>query len=402
MGGFDQVFRITGTGCSLVDFLYQPVSFSDAPFRNYLSKVPGDGGLSPGKLVFTGELEKFTGKRYSELRDEITGGNKPAATNIGGPSVVSLINASQMLSDLNIDVAFYGCRGNDEAGRYIEEKLALTPLRTGCYKTGKKFTPFTDVFSDPDYDDGHGERVFINNIGAAGEFVPTDLDKSFFNANIVVFGGTALVPQIHASLSELLRKSKEHGAFTAVNTVYDFINEKKNPGKPWPMGCSNKTYSYIDLLLTDREEALRHSGAGSVREAISWFKKRGTGAVVITHGPNPVVFYGDSDLFGQVPVSEIPVSEQVKSDIRHKRRTTGDTTGCGDNFAGGVIASVARQMIEHPGRRIDLLNAVAYGVASGGFTCFYMGGTWFEKVPGEKAGQVNSLYNQYLKQIGYR
>jgi sugar/nucleoside kinase (ribokinase family) len=64
------------------------------------------------------------------------------------------------------------------------------------------------VLSDPDYDHGHGERIFINNIGAAWNLYPDDLDDAFFESNMVVFGGTALVPHIHQSLLELLKKAK--------------------------------------------------------------------------------------------------------------------------------------------------------------------------------------------------
>ena len=50
---------ISGAGCALADFLYTDISFNSPGFKKYLSKNPGDGGLSPGKLVFNEELEKF-------------------------------------------------------------------------------------------------------------------------------------------------------------------------------------------------------------------------------------------------------------------------------------------------------------------------------------------------------
>ena len=53
---------ISGTGCALADYLYTGVKFSSPEFEKYLSKQSGDGGLSPGKLVFTEELEKFSSK----------------------------------------------------------------------------------------------------------------------------------------------------------------------------------------------------------------------------------------------------------------------------------------------------------------------------------------------------
>ena len=72
-----------------------------------------------------------------------------------------------------------------------------------------------------------------------------------------MFGGTALVPQIHDNLTSILKKAKSRSSITIVNTVFDFRNEKSNPGKNWPMGDSDESYLYIDLLIADKEEALR-------------------------------------------------------------------------------------------------------------------------------------------------
>ncbi|MCK5102992.1 MAG: hypothetical protein KAQ62_01245 [Cyclobacteriaceae bacterium] len=50
---------ISGTGCALADNLYTNINFNSSTFNSYLSKSNADGGLSPGKLVFTEEFEKF-------------------------------------------------------------------------------------------------------------------------------------------------------------------------------------------------------------------------------------------------------------------------------------------------------------------------------------------------------
>ena len=81
-------FRISGTGCALVDYLYKPLNFNDAVFSRYLSKNAGDGGLAPGKLVFKEEFEQFSGDSYMKVRDTLTNKKQPVAVNIGGPSIV--------------------------------------------------------------------------------------------------------------------------------------------------------------------------------------------------------------------------------------------------------------------------------------------------------------------------
>lgn len=398
--GSNQKLRISGTGCALVDYLYKPVDFSGEGFRKYLSSRPGDGGLSPGKLVFTEELEKFARTVYPEIRQELTGGAEPAAVNIGGPSIVPLIHASQLLLGLSAEVIYYGCCGNDKAGIFIKEKLASTSLNTRHYREAGGFTPFTDVLSDPAYDGGHGERVFINNIGAAREFLPGDLDEVFFKSDITVLGGTALVPEIHSDLNSILRKARESGSITVVNTVFDFLSEKDSPVKAWPLGDSNETYRHIDLLVTDREEALRYSGCSTAEEALAFFRKAGTGAAVITHGPHPVHFFSAGTLFGEIPDSQLPASEQVIGELRENPSLAGDTTGCGDNFTGGMIASVASQLLLKPEGPLDMISAIGLGVASGGFACFFHGGTFYEKFPGEKLQRINKYHRAWISQTG--
>jgi mannitol-1-phosphate 5-dehydrogenase len=395
-------FKISGTGCALVDYLYIPVNFNDTDFTRYLSKNPGDGGLSPGKLVFKEEFEKFSGETYMQVREKITKGKQPIALNIGGPSIVSLIHAAQMLYEQNAEVNFYGCKGSDKGGDFIKNKLSLTPINNGNFKTVNHYTPFTDVLSDPSYDSGSGERVFINNIGAAWEFKPSDLDLAFFDSDIVVFGGTALVPRIHSALCDLLKKARKYKAITVVNTVYDFLNEKLNPSQPWPLGNSIETYRNIDLLITDMEESLRLSGTGSVEAALNFFKTSGLAALIITHGSNMLHFFADSPIFGKMPHTMLPVSERIRLEISQNPEKAGDTTGCGDNFAGGVIGSIAKQLILNPGNQVNLTDAVAFGVASGGFSCFYHGGTFYEGFPGQKAQQIEKYYREYLIQIGHQ
>ena len=92
----------------------------------------------------------------------------------------------------------------------------------------------------------------------------------------------------------------------------------------------------------------------------------------------------------------MPVSEKVLHE--KKNAQGGDTTGCGDNFVGGVIASVVTQLqngISHP----DITEASSLGVVSGGFACFYLGGTYFEEKIGEKRAKMEPYYDAYRKQI---
>jgi len=387
--------KISGTGCALADFVYNNINFNSPDFMKYQSIKNGDGGLTPGKLVFTEELEKFAGKPYAMILKEITSEKQPDTFNIGGPSIVTLIHAAQLLTEKTFEVDFYGISGKDETSVKIRELLKKTPLNIQNYRSeSEKTTPFTHVLSDPEYDTGHGERTFINNIGAAWDLKPEFLPKSFFESDIVCFGGTALTPYIHDNLHDLLTKAKAKNAITFVNTVYDFRNEKLNPDYPWPLGKSEKSYPNIDILLMDLEEAKRISGYENVKDIVDFFKKN-CSAFIITRGAKTVIFYSSGERF-EKDSGELPVSKEVTSKIKSKVYR-GDTTGCGDNFVGGIIVSVAQQL-KNEEKKLNLKEAVISGICSGGFACSYQGGTYYEKTSGEKKKQIRKLISAYHNQ----
>jgi sugar/nucleoside kinase (ribokinase family) len=387
---------VSGVGCCLVDMLYNNISFTGAAVHQYISKKRGDGGLAPGKLVFQEEFEKFSGISLDNFINKITDGRNCDKINIGGPAIVSMINVAQLTSRANCEVRFYGRAGNDDNGSYIIASLAKTPVVLKDFKLLENRTPSTLVLSDPSFDNGHGERMFINSIGAAWDFYPDELDDNFFSSDIVVFGGTALVPNIHDQLTMLLKKAKSKGCITVVNTVFDFRNENADPSKRWPLGEDDTSYRLTDILITDTEEALRLSGETEINEAVNFFLNKKVQAFVITNGASDVIIYSDGSFFNESPVSFLPVSHAFRNELNSHRE--GDTTGCGDNFVGGVIASVVNQIISKT-LRPDLEEACSWGIVSGGFACLYMGGTYFEENQGEKIARLKPYYDNYRKQI---
>jgi len=289
------VIKVSSVGCCLLDFVYQGISLRSGPILPYLSKFDGDGGIAPGKLVFTSDLERYAGKDYKSIIRDITSGRKPDSVNIGGPGVVAMIHLAQMAKQEVCSVSFYGAVGNDDSGLILKQMIQKTPLSAKNLSFFPSDTPFTQVLSDPDFDEGHGERSFINNIGAAHQLYDPGAD--FYTSELLVFGGTALVPGIHNSLSSHLKRAKSEGAFTVVHTVYDFLSQQNAPTKPWKFLDHLDDYPLIDLLMMDREEALRISGKASAEEAMHFFVKAGVGGLVITQGSGPVLYYASGKTY---------------------------------------------------------------------------------------------------------
>lgn len=385
----DTPFRIHGVGCSLVDLVYNNVDFSGPAFRRYASRTPGDGGLVPGALVFGEDLERFAGEPIEAILAALCGDRPADSRTVGGPAIVALIAAAQLLYDAPARVSFFGRKGEDDDARAIDAILARTPVDTAHYRGSDAHTPFTRVLSDPSYQ-GAGERLFINEIGAAHRMTPESLSDSFFDGDMVLFGATALVPPIHRELTALLERAKRRGAYTVVTTVYDFPNEQRDPNAPWPLGDTARSLPLIDCLLADAEEARRISGEEDLDRALSFFARGGVGAVAITDGIRPLRIAYQGRAFRQ------NVCRQVDDELLGFTGQ-GDTTGCGDNFAGGTIAELARQLLA--GEELDFSRAVAVGVCTGGSACFHLGGTWLEERPGLKAQRVAQLHAAYAAQL---
>ena len=399
------MLTISGTGCALMDYLYADIRLDSEAFLKYRSRNGGDGGLEPGKLVFVENLENFAGEPFQTILRALGDAKGPDRANLGGPSIVSLIHAAQLLEGSAVAVRFFGARGDDAGGDEIMKIVARTPLDFSGYHVFRGHTPFTRVFSDPTYDKGHGERTFVNERGVVDIFGPSDLPEEFFDADVVAFGGTAIVPRIHDALDVLCRRARRGGAIVVVNTVYDFRNEAKirasrAAGARWPLGRGEGAYSSIDVLVADKEEALKLSGGSSIGDALAFFRSRGTGTAIITDGARDIHLYSDGRLFVPVEEMKMPVSAEVRRILQSPSRPSGDTTGCGDNFVGGLLASIALQLEAGQKRgKLDLVEACSMAVVSGGFSCFYLGGTYLEEKPGEKWRNIKALYDLYRRQI---
>ncbi|MBN2509480.1 MAG: carbohydrate kinase family protein [Spirochaetales bacterium] len=383
--------RVHFTGCCLIDYIFNTVVFISPEFRPFLSKRDNDGGIVPGRLVFSDVFETFTRRPVAETIGEITRLYGAPVVNLGGPGAVAAIHASQMLSASGVCVRFFGGRSRDAAGAAIGRFFSRTDVDYRSAELPGE-TPKTWVFSDPSWNEGKGERAFLGQSGSAALYGPSFLGQDFFDADINVWGGTALVPGLHTNLSALLYKGTTRGNLQIVHTVYDFFNQRRDPSRTWPMGDSDEAYRHIDLIITDREEALRLSGRSAPPDAVKDFLRKGAGAAIVTDGENPVWFAAAGGRFTPVPPVFLPVSREALRVHAQEPFRLGDTTGCGDNFAGGVISALALQVMAGE-TALDLRAAVPHGIAAGAFACLYPGGPFFEEYPGQKRKLMIPFYN---------
>lgn len=392
--------RISGVGCCLLDYIYHHYSYRNPVFRQVLSKKSGDGGIIPGGLVFTEDLSRFAGKGTQELIAELTAGMEADVVNLGGPAIVALVHAAQLLADQDIEVRFSGVTGDDEPGRLIRDILAKTPVHAELATVAGLPSASSHVLSDPEQHDGKGERTFLNTIGAAARFGKEQIPFAFYASDIVLFGGTALVPDLHDHLDAVLRKAHDEGCLTVVGTVFDFRNERKGLQK-WPLGASD-CFDAIDLLVADAVEAMRLTATDDILGAARALQESGVGSFIITNGAKPMLAW--SSPFGRIApfeLSYLPVSAYVDDLLADKPHLRKDSTGCGDNFVGGVLVSAALQMLFDATRELDVLDLCAWGASSGGFACMYHGGTYFENRAMQKLEAIAPIVDDYHRRVSH-
>ena len=391
-------WNLSVCGCCLVDHVYPDIDFSSPAIRRLLSRTPGDGGLAIGKLVFAEDLQEMAGMNFDAILEQITGDSASGIENVGGPAIVGAVCTAQILHDKPFRVRFYGTCGNDEAGDFIRQTLSRTDVDMSHFATVSGATPCTVVLSDPRGHEGKGERTFINRIGSAAEMAPAFLDDGFFDADVLWFSATALTPLLHDSLGDLLRRGREAGKINVVSTVFDFRNEKKNPAAPWPLGDSD-SWKDMDLLIVDCDEALRLTGTDTLDKACDFLVRSGVSSFFVTHGSKNFRAWSDGRFF--LPsghVYELPISAAVSRELAEHPERRGDTTGCGDNFAGGIVASLFLQIYagKKPGE-LSLTEAAAWGASAGGAACFRIGGLRLERERGENYRMIARYADSYAK-----
>jgi sugar/nucleoside kinase (ribokinase family) len=400
-------FRLHGAGCGLADRFHGEVDLRDPRVAYCLSRRPGDGGIEAGRVVFRDDLVRFAGRPWEAILADLLA-TSPAGTpgpsaaeppcDAGGPALVSLALASQLLRPSKVPVTYYGLSGDDAAASRLRWLLAQTPLDLTCFRQRPGRTAMTHVFSEPRAAGGQGDRFFVHVPGTAPA-LPDVLGESFHQATVALYAGTALVPDLHRALPDLLAKSRRRGAVTVVATVHDAAADRD--GRPWTLG-GDEAWPLVDLLVGNEAEILRYGGRPTVEASVDALLERGLLAAVATRGAAPVYYRSVGGIFGESR-GHVPVPAALAAEVRDRAAHPGDTTGAGDNFLGGLLAAFFHQWLSddffpkgevHLERELHHMNplrlrpAIGLGVVAGALACLQHGGLRLEKTRGERLGEI--------------
>jgi len=226
------------------------------------------------------------------------------------------VNSGIAMAKIGLNVAVLGKIGNDGFGKFIYNSLKEEKVNVdGLVLDSNSSTSASVVLVD-----SGGERSFLHCLGANAEFTDRDVDFSVIGKSKIVFiAGTMLMPNFDGEpCARVLKKSKEMGKYTALDTAWD------SKGR-W-MKVLEPCMEYIDLFMPSYEEAVQLSGKEDAEDIADVFLSMGVKTAVIKLGKDGC-FIKDSG--GEK--HKIPTYTDVKPV---------DTTGAGDSFAAGFLTGI--------------------------------------------------------------
>jgi sugar/nucleoside kinase (ribokinase family) len=230
--------------------------------------------------------------------------------NLGGNGA----NTSYTLGMLGVPVRLMGMVGRDAFGERVLSILRSAAVDLSLVGRSKAST--TTVVAVVN---SAGDRLFLHQAGSSAEvfpepivFTPPMLDgvSRFHLANVFA------LPSMRRNAPESLRRAREAGLTVSLDTGWDARGR-------WLediAGC----LPYVHLLFMNQDEASKLSGHDDPAQAARRMQSLGAGDVIIKLGAAGCAVFatGGSEYF---PAFEI---EAV------------DTTGAGDCFVGGYLASL--------------------------------------------------------------
>ena len=222
-------------------------------------------------------------------------------------------NVAIALARLGISAGAMGKVGTDAFGDLILQGLTDDGINTiGMQQDANVSTSFTFVAVASD-----GERTFYHYIGANGELCEADLNWEVIkSAKILHVAGALVMPRFDgAPMANVLRKAKELGIITSLDTVYDATGKWMETLKP----C----LPYVDMFMPSIVEAQYLTGLSDYREITQFFRDNyGIHTIVIKMGEN--------GSYASTPEAEHLAPAYPVSVV--------DATGAGDAYVAGFLA----------------------------------------------------------------
>jgi sugar/nucleoside kinase (ribokinase family) len=293
-------------------------------------------------LILRGDVEPVFGQAERLVDD--------AHLTIGGSGAIVACGAAR----LGLRVALCAVVGDDWFGPWVRDQLAARGVAVeGLLVDRERSTGLTVVLSKP------SDRAMLTHPGTIGELRAEVVDRTLLrDARHVHVSSYFLQRALTPDLPGLFEEVHAAGATTSIDPNWD-------PSETWDGGLA-ETLRHTDVFLPNASEATRIAGVGDV-EAAARSLARSAGVVVAKLGAEGAIA-AQGEALARIP--GLPV-EPV------------DTTGAGDSFDAGFLASwLAGDPLER---------ALAFGNACGSQSTRAVGGVDAQPTMEEAAAVVATV-----------
>lgn len=255
-------------------------------------------------------------------------------------------NVASNLALLDTAVSLLSFVGNDDLGVYLKDKTQSFGVDTKNLKQIDTPTSASAVLIA-----NSGARSFVSFKGACHSLSEQDLPKEILSEFDLLYLGSAFdLPQLDGEgMTKVFKRAKECGLTTVLDTT----------AEPSAKDCFQfaNTLKYTDIFMPSEREARLLTDCEDMRKAADIFHQMGAKVVIIKLGSKGCL---------------LSQSEKKREFSAYNAKVV-DTTGAGDAFVSGFIASYARAMKIDDCVKIALAaGAVCVGKmgASGTLSCF--------------------------------
>ncbi len=250
------------------------------------------------------------------------------AMRLGGNASGAACAAAMM----GVPARIAGMVGDDAQGRYARARLeecGVDTTRLAVHSQQPTAATVGLIHSG-------GERLFFHVAGACGVFSPADISferEAVAGCAFFHYGSVFCLPAMRKHAADLLRRAREAGLITSLDTDWDTAGQWAELIDPL---CGLIDYFFVNTL-----EGRHLTGSSDPQVIAEHLRGRGAGVVIVKTGSRGCAVFHDRGCF-RSPAFDAPVV---------------DTTGAGDCFCGGFLAGLARGAgLEDAAR---LANAVA-------------------------------------------
>lgn len=233
---------------------------------------------------------------------------------VAGTAAATAVN----LAHLGVDVSTVGVVGSDSLGSFITTRMAEAGVSTMNLRTDH-LSPTSATILPIRKD---GSRPALHVVSTNGKLSGQDLHAELLEGvSVIHLGGTGLLPGIDGEPSaKFLRTARKLGIVVTMDFIPSRISLAADRSAIEP--C----LPYVDFLFPSDNDAYYIADSGNDRQkAIDYYLNAGVKNVVITMGHDGVSISDRNNRDTRIPAFDVDVI---------------DTTGCGDAFAAGFIASL--------------------------------------------------------------